>query len=191
MRYLKLGNIPLLIIFLLTVPTTISAQTNGDALSANTLKSIKKEAKKLVKGGWDSFPGDPSIEEQLIDVYIKRAEKYLIDETKPRWVFGDATATVNQLNIAKDWSMENAKSDLMAKMGTLIEKEIQTNYSDNKSIKIESVKQDVSSEIKRKLEYTEHVLRIFRQINGTYEVTTKIIYKYDLIQYAINKQFDN
>jgi hypothetical protein len=169
-----------------------SAQSKELVLDEATMKQIKKEAKNLRKEGWEVFPGDLPIEEQLKKIYIKRVEKYMLDETIPRWVFGDGHAIVNQLNLAKDWSMENAKIDLLSKMGGLIQKTIESQYTENESVKsIESIKQLVSSEIKQKLNYSECILRMYRLVDGNYEVNAKIIYKYDDLQYAVNKQFNN
>lgn len=105
-------------------------------LSKDLLKQISrfsaKDAKNLVKDGWQTFPGAHSIEKQLYQCYLMQFS--LNDDNSPSFIIAEGTGSGLNYDSAKSQATKNAKenlSTLMPQDSTTFTNDSTTQKTDN------------------------------------------------------------
>lgn len=87
-------------------------------LSKDLLKQISrssaKDAKNLVKDGWQTFPGAHSIEKQLYQCYLMQFS--LNEDNSPSFIIAEGTGSGLNYDSAKSQAIKNAKENLSTLM---------------------------------------------------------------------------
>jgi hypothetical protein len=112
------------------MPATVNAQSQKEIdkerketlkqtkakLTKRAVKIARKEAKKLVKDGWQTTPGPLPIDKQLEKSYMMQYEQ---DENDyPKYIMGEAMSTGENYDAAKVQALELAKQNLAGQIQT-------------------------------------------------------------------------
>lgn len=191
-------TVTLLLTFSLVLTSVLFSQTsNNDAKKEITKKAIKmarKEAKRLLKEGWNVAPGSLPLEKLLEQSYLKAEIKN--DKGTVKYLFSDgngvAETKINAENQALEFATYSLASqietniDALTKMGLSNEQ-----LSNSEAASITKVMTNSTKKIAQKLGYIEPVFKIYRVVPGNKnntEVQMRVIYEVEQSM-RIAKQF--
>lgn len=87
-------------------------------LNEKASKTVRKQAKKLAKEGWDVAPGALPLEKQLDRAYLMQME--FDDDLFPKYIMGEAMSIGENYDAAKIQAVELAKQNLAGQIQTEI-----------------------------------------------------------------------
>lgn len=170
------------------------AQTTKNAekeLKSKTLKSAKKEAKKLFRDGYTVAPGAVPMEKQLENAWIKTLEQ---DEKSgyPKYVVANGNAVGETITAAKLQANEVAKFELAGTISTnvaaLIEGNIGNAQLDNKeAASVTEVTGAIKNLIVQEIGRVIQLLEIYKKVGKNVEVNVRIAYNGDMAIEAAKK----
>lgn len=85
-------------------------------LGQKASKEARKEAKRLMKEGWQAAPGTPSLDKQLDKAYMMKVT--IGRDMFPQWIMGDATGVGMNYDAAKMQALSLAKQNLAGDIKT-------------------------------------------------------------------------
>jgi hypothetical protein len=176
-----------LILFLFLIGFTSQAQKSTYKFN-KVSRDVKKEAKRYTKEGWFVFPGNPPIEQQLNQSFIKQSEAD--KDGFPIWLVANGSSLGQTLAAAEMQALELAKNSLVGLMETNLKSVIETDISNNQlnaeeAISLTKTMQVSTNKVSKKLGRVTTLLKIYRKINNNFEVQVMIGYNYDLVRKLI------
>lgn len=161
------------------------------ALNEKATKAARKEAKNLLKEGWQSAPGALPIEKQLDKSYLMQQE--FDDDYFPKYLMGNAMSIGENYDAAKMQATELAKLDLAGQIQTEITALIENSVS-NKQLQAEeaaSIVQSISASknlISQSIGRTITVAEMYRtKPNKNKEVLVRLAYNSEMAKAAAKK----
>lgn len=157
-------------------------------LNERATKAARKEAKKLVKDGWQVAPGALPLDKQLDKSYLMQQE---YDENFfPKYLMGEAMSIGENYDAAKMQALELAKQNLAGQIQTEVTALIENTVA-NKQLKPEdaaSVVQSISagkSLITQSIGRVLTVVEVYRTVsNNNKEVLVRIAYNAEMAKAA-------
>lgn len=140
---------------------------------------IKKEAKKYENEGWNNFPGNLPISQQLNSSYIKQNET---DENGiQKWFFATGIAVAQTLAVAEMQATELAKNNLVQQVESDIRSFTETTLANNQISKdeAESITKTinaVTNKMSQKLGRVIPLVKIYRESSNNFEVQLQVGY---------------
>jgi len=172
----------------------VFAQTTKKAekeLKSKTMKSAKKEAKKLVRSGYTVAPGAVPLEKQLENAWIKTMEQ---DEKSgyPKYVVANGNAIGETITAAKLQANEVAKFELAGTISTnvaaLIEGNIANAQLDSKeAASVTEVTGAIKNLIVQEIGRVIQLLEIYKKVGKNVEVNVRIAYNGEMAVEAAKK----
>lgn len=155
-------------------------KSSKSELNQKATKAARKEAKKLIKEGWNIAPGALPIEKQLDKSYLMQYE--YDEDMYPRYIMGEAMSIGGNYDAAKMQALELAKQNLAGQIQTevtaLIENTVANEQLD--AGEAESITRSVSAAknlISQSLGRTIPVIELYRNTsNKNKEVLVRIAY---------------
>ena len=174
--------------------TLVFAQTTKKAekeLKSKTMKSARKEAKKLVRQGYTVAPGAVPLEKQLENAWIKTMEQ---DEKTayPKYVVANGNAVGETITAAKLQANEVAKFELAGTISTnvaaLIEGNIANAQLDSKeAASVTEVTGAIKNLIVQEIGRVIQLLEIYKKVGKNVEVNVRIAYNGEMAVEAAKK----
>ena len=174
--------------------TLVFAQTTKKAekeLKSKTMKSARKEAKKLVRQGYTVAPGAVPLEKQLENAWIKTMEQ---DEKSgyPKYVVANGNAIGETITAAKLQANEVAKFELAGTISTnvaaLIEGNIANAQLDSKeAASVTEVTGAIKNLIVQEIGRVIQLLEIYKKVGKNVEVNVRIAYNGEMAVEAAKK----
>ncbi|MBQ7697506.1 MAG: hypothetical protein IJT35_02870 [Paludibacteraceae bacterium] len=160
-------------------------------LHAKVDKSVKKEAKRLAKEGWEAKPGALPLEKQLERSYLMQME--YDDNNYPKYIMGEASSIGENYDAAKTAATSLAITNLAGQIQTEVSALIE-NQVGNKQLGPEEAaslaetvmasKNLISQSIGRVVPVTE----VYRRVkNNNFEVLVRIAYNGEMAKEATKK----
>ena len=157
-------------------------------LKAKVDKSVKKEAKRLAKEGWEVKPGALPLEKQLEKSYLMQ---YEYDENMfPKYIMGEASSIGENYDAAKtaatSLAITNLAGQIQTEVSALIEntvgnKQLAPEEAASISETVMASKNSIAQSIGRVIPVTE----VFRRVkNKNYEVLVRIAYNGEMARQA-------
>lgn len=172
----------------------VFAQTNKKAekeLKSKTLKSARKEAKRLVRQGYTVAPGAVPLEKQLENAWIKTMEQ---DEKTayPKYVVANGNAVGETITAAKLQANEVAKFELAGTISTnvaaLIEGNIANAQLDSKeAASVTEVTGAIKNLIVQEIGRVIQLLELYKKVGKNVEVNVRIAYNGEMAVEAAKK----
>ena len=157
-------------------------------LSAKVDKSVKKEAKRLAKEGWEPKPGALPLDKQLERSYLMQYE--YDDNMYPKYIMGEASSIGENYDAAKTAAMSLAITNLAGQIQTEVSALIE-NTVGNKQLSQEEAASIAESVMASKNSIAQSIGRVIpvtevyrRTKNKTYEVLVRIAYNGDMAKQA-------
>lgn len=149
-------------------------------LESKVSKTVKKEAKRLSKEGWQVVPGHLPLEKQLEKLY---SVQYEVDEDlNPKYILGEAQSIGENFDAAKFQAIELAKIDLAGQVESEIVGIVETNIgneqlSPEQASSITSTVAGIKDIVSQKIGRVVTVMEIMRVLpNKNKEVRVMIAY---------------
>ena len=191
-------TITLLLTFSLVLTSTLFAQTNNNEakkeINKKAMKMARKEAKRLLKEGWNVAPGSLPLEKLLEQSYLKAEIKN--DKGTVKYLFSDgngvAETKINAENQALEFATYSLASQIETNIGALTKMGLANQQlSNSESASITKVITNSAKVIAQKLGYIEPVFKIYRVVPGNKnntEVQMRVFYEVEQSM-RIAKQF--
>ena len=152
-------------------------------LKEKATKVARKEAKKMVKAGWQTLPGALPIEKQLDKSYMMQYEYN--EEMYPKYIMGEAMTIGGNYDAAKMQALELAKQNLAGQIQTevtaLIENTVANEQMDaGEAASITRSVMAAKNLISQSFGRTIPVIEVYRTLaNKNKEVFVRIAYSSD------------
>jgi hypothetical protein len=191
-------TITLLLTFSLVLTSTLFAQTNNNEakkeINKKAMKMARKEAKRLLKEGWNVAPGSLPLEKLLEQSYLKAEIKN--DKGTVKYLFSDgngvAETKINAENQALEFATYSLASQIETNIGALTKMGLANEQlSNSEAASITKVMTNSTKIIAQKLGYIEPVFKIYRVVPGNKnntEVQMRVFYEVEQSM-RIAKQF--
>ncbi len=165
--------------------TSIAQKTDKEIkkeLASRSIKSARKEAKKLKKAGWDVSPGSISLDKVLEKSYMKSEEE--TNKGAKKYIFADGNGVGETKTAAELQALTVAKLALASQVESNVNALISANLA-NQQLNNEdaaSITQTIANSkelISAQLGYVEPVFKIYRTPKGNdknTEVQIRIFY---------------
>lgn len=157
-------------------------------LSQKASKDARKEAKNLMKEGWQTAPGTLPLDKQLDKAYMMKVE--LNQDMFPKWIMGDATSVAANYDAAKMQALSIAKQNLAGDIKTevvaMVENSVENvQISADEAVTVEKTISAGKMLISEKIGRTVSVMEIFRVLpNKKKEVRVVIAYNAQMAKEA-------
>jgi hypothetical protein len=140
---------------------------------------VKKESKKYENEGWNNFPGNPPIGQQLNESFTKQNE--LDEEGTQKWFFATGIAVAQSLAVAELQAKEIAKTNLVQQLASDMKSFSETSLANNQFSKgeansINNTLTVVTNKVSRKLVQLVTLLKIYRETDSSFEVQVQVSY---------------
>lgn len=167
--------------FMFLLGVSISSQAIGAASDGDkTAKEAKKEAKALIKEGWQPLPGTPTIVEQLAEAWQIRSE--MTDNGAQRYVTGNCIDKGTDLERTKSMVRNKARFDLNAQVKIQVRNQTE-NYVKTLQLSAEEAETQVQTitstriSSQNRMGSSKDILQIYRKTeDGKYEVRMMVAY---------------
>ena len=171
----NLTAILLMSVFLMLTNYSIAQKFKYPKISTD----VKREAKKYEKEGWNNFPGNMPINQQLNNTFNKQNE--LDEQGIQKWFFATGFSVGQTLAAAEMQANELAKNDLVQQVQSDISSFTETNLANNQLSKDEAASitktvNVVTNKVAQKLGRIIPLLRIYRETPNNYEVQVQVGY---------------
>ncbi|MBQ7419719.1 MAG: hypothetical protein IJV17_03140 [Prevotella sp.] len=160
-------------------------------LNEKATRTAHKEAKKLVKEGWQTAPGALPIEKQLDKSYLMQME--YDDDLFPKYMMGEGMSVGQNYDGAKMQAMELAKQNLAGSIQTEITALIENTVANSQleAEQAETVTKSVMAAknlISQSIGRTITVVEVYRTLsNKNKEVLVRIAYNAKMAKSAVKK----
>lgn len=134
-------------------------------LGQKASKEARKEAKRLMKEGWQAAPGTPPLDQQLDKAYMMKAE--IGRDMFPQWIMGDATCVGTSYDAAKMQALslarQNLAGDIKTEVVAVVEHSVENvQLSADEAVTVEKTVSAGKMLISEKIGRTVPVIEIFR-----------------------------
>lgn len=166
-----------MVVMIMTMNTTISAQSKAD------LKAAKKEAKSQKKEGWKVNPGYLSLEEQI-------AISKPVLRNQEEWIIGEAKTTGSVYDAARSNALMQAKVNLAKVVDEKVGGNAQLGegndqQSGNGSVAATRFRETARSKFANEIKRPKMLMDCYRNLkNGNVEVHIRIAMRWDEAQIA-------
>lgn len=157
-------------------------------LNEKASKDARKEAKKMIKEGWQIAPGALPIEKQLDRAYMMQYE--VDDDGYPRYIMGEAMSPAQNYDAAKVQALELAKQNMAGQIQTEVTALIENTVANNQLEPEEaaSITKTVMASknlISQSIGRVVVVVEVYRTLsNKNKEVLVRIAYNSDMARRA-------
>ena len=147
---------------------TEQAKTSGAKLAKKLSKEAKKQAKVLSKEGWQTAPGAPEMEEQLLELLTRQYDR---QGGMPAYIIGRSTAKSSSMGLARKQAETRARADIAAQIEAEFSELIETTDTNIElsNGEVETMGKIVATSrqlINQKLGRTEVVMELYRTVDG-------------------------
>ena len=145
-------------------------------------KSVKKEAKRLAKQGWQVKPGGLPLEKQLENAYLKQCE--FDEDLFPKYIIGSASSVGEHYDAAKTSAFSLAITDLAGQIQTEVTALVENTVA-NKQLSAEdaaSISETVMTSknlISQSIGRTIPILECFRIVGDKKNTEVQVRIAYD------------
>ncbi len=176
-------------LFIALLPALLNAQEKVKKSDLKAIPIIKREAKKLQKGGYTSSPGVP------MEVKLEKAASYELatdDKGQQKYIIEEATSVGETQIAARMQAMEVAKVNLAGKIqttvGALIESSIANQQLNNEeAASVTKTVEAAKSLIKQELGQIIELYSFYKTVGKNTEVMVKVAYNQELAIEAAKK----
>jgi len=157
-------------------------------LGQKASKEARKEAKRLMKEGWQAAPGTQPLDQQLDKAYMMKVE--IGQDMFPQWIMGDATSVGMNYDAAKMQAQSLAKQNLAGDIKTEVVAVVENSVENvqlgaDEAVTVEKTISAGKMLISEKIGRTVPVMEIFRVLpNKKKEVRVVIAYNAQMAKEA-------
>lgn len=182
-KVILLFSIFLMVFFVFDSIDCVAQKTEKEIkkeMKRKPIRTIRKEAKKLVKDGWNVSPGSPAIEKMLEQAQIKQFEED--EKGNPKYITADGNSIAGNQTAAEMQAIETAKFILAGMLETRVAALVSNNIanvelSDQEAETITEMIANSKNIIAKNMGYINPFFKITRRLsNGNVEAQVKLFY---------------